>query len=69
MKDNLSITDGYRINFNTPSRILRSLFMMHNESVNIWSHCLPALALVCLILSFLVVVDGPASFRQHRADI
>lgn len=30
MKDNLNITHGYRINFNTPSRILRSLFMLHN---------------------------------------
>jgi hypothetical protein len=69
MKDNLDITHGYRINFNTPSRILRSLFMLHNESVNIWTHCLPALFLLFLIFSFLLVVDGPASFSQHRKDI
>jgi adiponectin receptor len=69
MKDNFGITGGYRINFNTPARILRSLFMLHNESVNIWTHCLPAVVLLCLVLSFVVVVDGPAALHQHRSDI
>lgn len=30
MKDNEHITHGYRIGFNTPKKILRSLFMAHN---------------------------------------
>lgn len=48
MKDNEGITHGYRINFNTPKRILKSMFMLHNESVNIWSHFLPALCLIVI---------------------
>lgn len=30
MKDNDAITHGYRINFNNPKKILKSLFMVHN---------------------------------------
>lgn len=30
MKDNEHITHGYRINFDSPKKILRSLFMLHN---------------------------------------
>lgn len=30
MKDNQDITHGYRINFNNPRKILKSLFMVHN---------------------------------------
>jgi hypothetical protein len=34
-KDNEFIYSGYRINFNSTKKIVRSLFMMHNESVNV----------------------------------
>jgi adiponectin receptor len=57
MKDNDHITHGYRINFNTPRKIFRSLFMVHNESVNIWSHFLPAIIILSLLFSFYLVVD------------
>jgi hypothetical protein len=30
MKDNHHITHGYRIGFDTPKKIFRSLFMVHN---------------------------------------
>lgn len=36
--DNEYIHSGYRIGFNTTCKILESLFMLHNESVNVWSH-------------------------------
>jgi hypothetical protein len=48
MKDNEYITSGYRINFNSVKRVAQSLFMLHNESVNIWSHLLGALFVVFL---------------------
>lgn len=60
MKDNDKITHGYRINFNTPGKIFRSLFMVHNESVNIWSHCVPAIGIIMLLLSFLFFIDREA---------
>lgn len=37
--------------------------------MNIWTHCLPALFLVFLMLSFLLMVDGQNSLSQHRQDI
>lgn len=57
MKDNEHITHGYRINFDSPKKIFKSLFMVHNESVNIWSHCVPALIICVAIVSFAVIVD------------
>lgn len=36
--DNHFILTGYRINFTTPKLTLKSLFICHNESTNIWSH-------------------------------
>lgn len=30
VKDNLHITGGYRINFDTPRKIFKTLFMAHN---------------------------------------
>lgn len=54
MKDNDSITHGYRINFNNPKKIIKSLFMIHNESVNIWTHLIPAVAILILISYFLL---------------
>ena len=30
MKDNEHITHGYRINFDNPQKILKSMFMIHN---------------------------------------
>lgn len=72
MKDNTNITDGYRINFNTPTRIIKSLFMIHNESVNIWSHCLPAIFFIFVLASFLLVIDADsfrANFVRHRKEI
>ena len=38
MRDNEYIIRGYRINFNSPRKILKSLFMIHNETVNVWTH-------------------------------
>jgi adiponectin receptor len=60
MKDNLHITHGYRINFNSPKKIWKSLFMIHNESVNIWSHCLPAMIIIVFLFSFIFFIDSEA---------
>jgi hypothetical protein len=67
MKVNLHIIKGYRIGFDSPSKILRSLFMIHNESVNIWTHFLPAILIFCLIFYLLVFV-GPTNI-MHDFEI
>jgi len=56
VKDNPFIFTGYRINFNTPKKVLKSLFMLHNELVNVWTHLGGAIALIiiCIVLCFSV---------------
>ncbi|KIL88768.1 hypothetical protein FAVG1_08016 [Fusarium avenaceum] len=42
-RDNAFILSGYRQSQNSYAHSFRSLFYMHNESVNIWSHLLGAI--------------------------
>lgn len=35
LKDNEFIRHGYRAHFNSTRKLLKSLFMFHNESVNV----------------------------------
>ena len=49
LQDNEFIHNGYLINTNTYSKIFKSLFICHNETVNIWSHLLGALFFIFLI--------------------
>ena len=38
MQYNEFILNGYRINFNTTMRAVKSLFIFNNQSFNVWSH-------------------------------
>jgi predicted membrane channel-forming protein YqfA (hemolysin III family) len=51
LKDNEYILSGYRIYFNSTRHILRSLFMLHNESANVWSHLIGVM-LFCVLLGY-----------------
>lgn len=48
-KDNKHIHQGYRIGFETSKGTLKSLFMIHNETVNIWSHLIGFVIMFFLI--------------------
>lgn len=50
LRDNEFIKRGYRIHFTSFTKITKSLFMYHNESVNVWSHLLGAMFVVILVL-------------------
>lgn len=45
------ISHGYRTQLNSFKECFRSLFYLHNESVNIWSHILPGLYFLALLLA------------------
>jgi adiponectin receptor len=53
IKDNDYIHHGYRINFHSCGKILKSLCMCHNETVNIWTHLFGA-----LFVSLLIIITG-----------
>ena len=69
MKDNIDITHGYRINFNNPKKIIKSLFMIHNESVNIWTHLCPAIFIFLLILYIsMLSLSSSVEFKMVDQD-
>lgn len=60
MVDNEFINHGYRIGFNSTKKILRSLFILHNESVNVWSHLFGVLLFIILIFYTFVSKEPPS---------
>ena len=56
--DNEFILRGYRIGFNNVPSILKSLCLMHNESVNIWSHLIGVMIFLALVF-YTVTTIGP----------
>ncbi len=63
LRDNEFIHSGYRINFDSYWKIFKSLFVLHNEFVNVWSHILGALFVVILILYTTFYI------KSHKSDI
>ena len=49
MQLNEYIKKGYRINCNSIYKSIKSLFIIHNESINIWSHLLGSIFFIFLI--------------------
>ena len=49
IQDNEYIKYGYILNCNTYSKTFKSLFICHNETVNIWSHLLSGIFFIFLI--------------------
>eukprot|EP00826_Nyctotherus_ovalis_P056025 TRINITY_DN749_c0_g1_i3.p4 TRINITY_DN749_c0_g1~~TRINITY_DN749_c0_g1_i3.p4 ORF type:complete len:132 (+),score=40.69 TRINITY_DN749_c0_g1_i3:164-559(+) len=58
LQDNEYIHTGYRVSFNTVRRVLRSLFMAHNESVNVWSHLVGAGIFLALTLCVVAKIES-----------
>jgi predicted membrane channel-forming protein YqfA (hemolysin III family) len=50
MRGNRFILSGYRLNHSTYSDTIWSLFTVHNESVNVWSHVLGAKLFIGMII-------------------
>jgi hypothetical protein len=48
--DNKFIQSGYRCNFKSKRSVLRSMFMLHNETTNIWTHFIGFISIIMLIL-------------------
>ena len=64
--DNEYIIRGYRINHNTNGRSIKSLFVCHNETVNIWSHGLGVVFfLIILIATLIWIVPRQLAFGEE----
>ena len=58
LRHNEFIHHGYRKNFNTYKDCIKSLFLLTNESVNIWSHLLGSILFIFLTFSINDFVRG-----------
>lgn len=67
-RDNHFIRSGYRATRTSYAHSLRSLFYLHNESVNIWSHLAPAILSVLGAL-YLYWVVRPRYESAGEADV
>ena len=58
LKDNEFIRTGYRLNATTIPKVIRSLFVCNNETVNIWSHLLGTIGVIILIFYTAIFVSA-----------
>ena len=61
LQSNQYLLTGYRINYDSWGKLARTIFMLHNETVNMWSHGLAALFFICLGI-YVFLYQAPASF-------
>ena len=62
--DNEYILRGYRINFNTKMKIFKSLFMLHNETVNVWTHLLGVFAMFAYFIYSVSSVKDSVTYKD-----
>ena len=66
IRDNEFILTGYRIGYNSVCRVLKTLFLCHNESVNIWTHLVGVLAFFSMIFYvWIFLTKGHANVETH----
>ena len=67
--DNEYIHRGYRINFNNKTSLCKSLFMLHNESVNVWSHLIGVGCFIGLFIYTLIYLTPLASYFSQSTAV
>ena len=65
-QDNEYIRKGYLKNCDSIKKVFKSLFMIHNETVNIWSHLLGAILINCLIIYTAFFITN---YKTHYFDL
>ena len=68
LQDNEYIAKGYLLNCNTFKKTFKSLFMCHNETVNIWTHLLGAIFFFFLIFFTSIFVSNYKSQLNKIKD-
>lgn len=69
IRDNEYIKGGYRINFNSAKKIFRSLFMVHNESMNIWSHLLGVILFITFVVYIAVYITPKITLPDFKNQL
>ena len=70
MQDNEYIKGGYLLNCTTFKKTLKSLFMWHNETINIWTHLLGAIFFFALIFyTSIFITNYNSQLKEIKKDI
>ena len=67
MGDNPYIHGGYRVGLGSWRSALWSLFQMHNETMNVWTHLVGAVLFASLLLYVLFSISDMPLVMHHRA--
>ena len=68
IRDNEHLRTGYRIFFHTYDLCARSLFMVHNETINVWSHLIGSLIFVAMGFYVLICL-APTSLHGEQVSL
>ena len=68
-QDNEFIKGGYLLNANTFKKIFKGLFLIHNESVNVWSHLIGAIFFFFMIwYTIIFITNIQTQISNIRSD-
>ncbi|KAH9578247.1 AdipoR/hemolysin-III-related [Trypanosoma melophagium] len=67
LADNRYIISGYRVNYTT-HMCLRSIFSLHNETFNIWTHLIGYVIFIVVIFFFFAVVLIPSLWETQQQE-
>ncbi len=68
MIGNKYIETGYRIGYDTYYKSIVSLFHIHNETVNVWTHLLAAILFI-LFSAYVVIYLAPPMLELKPSDV
>ncbi len=66
LQDNEYIRKGYLVNCDSMKKVTKSLFMIHNETVNVWSHLLGAILIIVLVVYTAIFITN---YKTHLSNI
>jgi len=70
MVDNRFLFHGYRKNFNCLKSSVRSLFLKHNETMNIWTHLLAAIVfIICMNYLIINIENTRTVYQEIKNDL
>ena len=69
IKDSVYIRRGYLLNCNTIPKVLKSLFMIHNETINIWSHLIASIIVIILIIYTILKINTIEIIKNYLFQV
>jgi hypothetical protein len=66
IRDNLFILTGYRVGFNDIWKTSKTIFMWHNETMNVWTHLIGK---ICAWITIIFVLTNIPNYEINGLDM